>query len=201
LPATKPAELPELTTPRLRMRHAAPGMAAALAQFMTRNETFFRRWDPPRPSDVGTAAHWRSQSATAVREFRAGSAVRWVLFDRTAGPRAPVLGRINFTQIFHGPFQSCVLGYQLDAGAEGKGLMQEALRAAIDDVFKVRSLHRVQAAHMPENVRSARLLGRLGFAQIGLARRYLFIDGAWRDHMLTEKINDAFDVTRIGSRS
>ncbi len=171
-------------------------MARAVAQFMVRNEAFFRRWDPPRPPDIGKASHWRSQLAAGVREFRSGAAVRWVLFDRAADEAAPVVGRVNFTQIFRGPFQSCVLGYQLDASAEGKGLMQEALRAALDDIFRVRGLHRVQAAHLPENTRSANLLQRLGFMHIGIARRYLFIDGAWRDHVLAELINDAFAPAR-----
>lgn len=172
-------------------------MARATAQFMVRNEAHFRRWDPPRPADIGTTAHWRRQLASAVREFRAGVAVRWALFDIGAGVRAPVLGRVNFTQIFRGPFQSCVLGYQLDAAAQGKGLMQEALQEALRDIFAVRALHRVQAAYLPENERSARLLLRLGFTRIGVARRYLFIDGAWRDHVLCELINDNFDPARL----
>lgn len=197
MPASQPAALPELTTARLRLRHAQPALARATAQFMVRNEAHFRRWDPPRPADIGTAAHWRSQLMTAVREFRAGAAVRWTLFDIAAGERAPVLGRINFTQIFRGPFQSCVLGYQLDASAQGKGLMHEALQAALHDIFAVRGLHRVQAAYLPENKRSARLLERLGFTPIGVARRYLFIDGAWRDHALVEKVNDAFGPARL----
>jgi ribosomal-protein-alanine N-acetyltransferase len=41
------------------------------------------------------------------------------------------------------------------------------------------------ANYRPENERSGRLLQRLGFAREGYARDYLFIDGAWRDHVLT----------------
>jgi ribosomal-protein-alanine N-acetyltransferase len=50
---------------------------------------------------------------------------------------------------------------------------------------------------MPENERSARLLERLGFERIGLARRYLFIDGAWRDHVLAALTHPGFDTTRL----
>jgi ribosomal-protein-alanine N-acetyltransferase len=191
------SDLPELNTPRVRLLHVRPAMARLFAEFMVRNENHLRRWDPPRPAGIGTAAHWRSQLATAVREFRSGTSVRWALFDGAAGARAPLLGRVNFTQIFRGPFQSCVLGYQLDASAQGKGLMYEALRAALDDLFSTRGLHRVQAAFLPENERSAGLLERLGFERIGVARRYLFIDGAWRDHVLTALTNPEFDNSRI----
>jgi len=168
-------------------------MARQFADFMVRNEAHLRPWDPPRPKGIGTAAHWRAQLATAVREFRAGSSVRWALFDTAGTDSPPLLGRINFTQIFRGPFQSCVLGYQIDATGQGKGLMYEALRVTLDDLFTTRGMHRVQAAFIPENERSARLLDRLGFERIGIARRYLFIDGAWRDHVLVALTNPAFD--------
>lgn len=187
------SELPELATPRLRLLHVRPAMASSFAAFMVRNTEHLRRWDPPHPEGFGTAAHWRRLLLSAVREFHAGTALRWALFAADAGERAPLLGRINFTQIFRGPFQSCVLGYQLDAAAQGEGLMGEALRAALDDLFRTRALHRVQAAYIPENERSAKVLRRLGFERIGIARRYLFIDGAWRDHVLVALTNPDFD--------
>jgi ribosomal-protein-alanine N-acetyltransferase len=190
--------LPELATQRLRLAHARPAMARAFAGFMERNERHLQRWDPPWPEGVKTAAHWRRQLATAAREFRAGSALRWALFDATRDDKnAPLLGRINFTQIFRGPFQSCVLGYQIDAEAQGKGLMFEALRAALDDLFTTRGLHRVQAAFIAENERSAKLLERLAFERIGVARRYLYINGAWRDHVLVALTNPGFDDARL----
>lgn len=52
---------------------------------------------------------------------------------------------------------------------------------------------RIQASYIPDNVRSGRLLQRLGFQREGLAPRYLFIDGAWRDHVITALINPHFD--------
>lgn len=194
MPRTKPAaaDLPELTTARLRLLHAQPTMARVFAQFMVRNEAHLQRWDPPRPAGLGTAAHWRRQLATGVREFRAGSSLRWALFNANDATGA-LVGRINFTQIFRGPFLSCVLGYQIDASEQGKGLMFEALRAALDDLFAIRGLHRVQAAYLAENERSAKLLARLGFERIGVARRYLFINGAWRDHVLAALTNPDFD--------
>ena len=56
---------------------------------------------------------------------------------------------------------------------------------AIDHVFHALKLHRIMANYMPTNVRSARLLRRLGFVPEGFARDYLFIAGAWQDHVLT----------------
>jgi ribosomal-protein-alanine N-acetyltransferase len=73
--------------------------------------------------------------------------------------------------------------------------MREALQATIEYVFDVMRLHRVQANYVPENRRSAALLEHLGFVREGLARDYLFINGAWRDHVLTARLNPAFDAS------
>lgn len=111
-----------------------------------------------------------------------------------------VIGRINYTQIARGPFQSCMLGYAIDHAHEGRGLMREALEATIGHVFAVLKLHRIQANYVPGNVRSGRLLERLGFVREGLAKDYLFIDGAWRDHVLAARLNPAFDASIFNSR-
>jgi ribosomal-protein-alanine N-acetyltransferase len=71
--------------------------------------------------------------------------------------------------------------------------MHEALLATLDEVFgPVVNLHRLQANHRPENLRSAAVLQRLGFHREGVAPQYLFIDGAWRDHVVNAKINPSF---------
>jgi [ribosomal protein S5]-alanine N-acetyltransferase len=94
------------------------------------------------------------------------------------------------SQIVQRAFCSAMLGYAIDAAHEGQGLMREALQATLADAFGPRvHLHRVQANVRPENTRSLALLARLGFAREGLAREYLFIDGAWRDHVMTARLN------------
>jgi ribosomal-protein-alanine N-acetyltransferase len=104
----------------------------------------------------------------------------------------PILGTCNYTNIVRGAFHACHLGYQIGREHEGQGLMAEALRAANQFMFDVLRLHRIMANFRPENDRSRRLLQRLGFVEEGLARAYLFIDGAWRDHVLTSLTNSAY---------
>jgi ribosomal-protein-alanine N-acetyltransferase len=93
-----------------------------------------------------------------------------------------------------------MLGFAIDREFEGRGLMREALAASIDWLFGTLNLHRVQASHRPENERSRRLLARLGFEREGLARQYLFIDGAWRDHVINAKLNPNFDLSALAHR-
>ena len=69
--------------------------------------------------------------------------------------------------------------------------MFAALDASVEHAFQRLKLHHVMANYRLGNTRSGSLLTRLGFLNEGVARRYLKIDGAWTDHVLTAKINDA----------
>ena len=185
--------LPELATARLVVRLARPGMEGAMARFLQENfEGHLDRWSPPATEDFFTAAFCRERLAIAVEEFQAGRAARFVL-QAPGPPEGPILGTCNYTNIVRGPFQACHLGYQIARSHEGQGLMTEALRATNAFAFKTLRLHRIMANHRPENARSARVLERLGFVREGLARDYLFIDGAWRDHVLTALVHPGYD--------
>lgn len=190
--------LPALNTTRLIVEHMAPGHAEALADFFRRNEQHLAPWDPPRPAAITTPEFWAAECERAIEDYGHGTVLRWVLRLRAAPER--VIGRINYTQIARGPFQSCMLGYAIDHAHEGQGLMREALEATIEHVFAVLKLHRIQANYVPGNARSGRLLERLGFVREGLAKDYLFIDGAWRDHVLAARLNPAFDASIFNSR-
>jgi ribosomal-protein-alanine N-acetyltransferase len=185
--------LPELETERLAVRLARPGMEAAMARFLEENFAgHLDRWSPPATPAFFTAAFWRERLAIAVEEYESGRAARFVLQPRGAA-EGPIVGTCNYTNIVRGPFQACHLGYQIARSHEGRGLMTEALRATNAFTFATLRLHRIMANYRPENVRSARVLERLGFVREGLARDYLFIDGAWRDHVLTALVHPDFD--------
>ena len=191
------SDLPELTTARLRVAHVRPGYEAATVDFFERNRVHFARWDPPAPADFYSVGFWERSTQRSVDDFTADRAVRLDLFDRNEPSGRVVIGRMGFSQIFRGPFQSCILGYQIDAAYERKGLMHEALAAAIDYMFDIKRLHRIQANHLPENARSAALLARLGFVREGLAKDYLFIANTWRDHVLNALTNPRFDASAL----
>jgi ribosomal-protein-alanine N-acetyltransferase len=200
------AFLPELHTPRLTLRLARPGMQGAMARFLAENHPgHLDKWSPPAAPAFFTESFWRERLAIAVEEFHAGRAARFVLQLSRAGsgaalpaePGAAILGTCNYTNIVRGPFQACHLGYQIARASEGQGLMAEALRATNAFVFDTLRLHRIMANYRPQNERSARLLERLGFVREGLAKDYLFIDGAWRDHVLTSLTSRAYDAAWI----
>ena len=173
-----------IATPRLLLRASEPAFADAAADFYCRNREAHARWNPPMQDAMFSAEGQQQRLAEAAAAASAGTGIGWWLF----APDEPgvALGQIHFTQIARRAFHNAMLGYAIDATHEGRGLMREALQAALADAFGQRvHLHRVQANVRPENIRSLALLSRLGFEREGLAREYLFIDGAWRDHVMT----------------
>lgn len=181
--------LPELLTQRLSLRLARPSMAPAVLAFYAENwDGHLAPWSPPAPPDCFTEGFWRKNLERAALEWEMGSAARFVLQPR--GPQTgTVLGTCNLTNIVRGPFQACHLGYQIGRAHQGQGLMREAVESIVGFAFGEMRLHRIMANYIPGNERSARLLASLDFQQEGLAKDYLFIDGAWRDHVLTSRTN------------
>jgi len=176
-----------IETGRLLLVTPGPDHAAALRDYMARNREHFAPYLPPLPEGLHTLEFW-NERLTAWREERAGDqSLRFLLLDR--GPQRPLVGDCAFTNIVRGPFQACHLGYKLDRQYVGRGLMREALDAAIDHAFHALKLHRIMANYQPTNERSGRLLRRLGFTIEGYARDYLFLNGGWRDHILTSLVN------------
>ena len=182
--------IPALETARLVVRLAQPGMQAALARFLSANYVgHLDRWSPPVIPDYFTEAFWAERLPVARDDYFADRAVRFVIQARGAPLDGPVIGTCNYTNIVRGAFHACHLGYQVGRDHEGQGFMAEALRATNTFAFETVRLHRIMANFRPENQRSRRLLERLGFVEEGFARDYLFIDGAWRDHVLTSLVS------------
>lgn len=85
----------------------------------------------------------------------------------------------------------------MDKDYVNKGYMFEALSASIPYIQNEWKIHRIMANYRPENTASGKLLEKLGFTIEGYAKKYLFLDGAWQDHILTALINDSIDSVVI----
>ncbi|NHQ87887.1 ribosomal protein S5-alanine N-acetyltransferase [Iodobacter sp. HSC-16F04] len=184
----KTPKIEQINTGRLKLVLAEPAQAALWASFQQENRNHLAPWDPQRDEDFFTPFAWQLRLENARLQFEQGTAIHWVLLDAHS---TEMLGQCSFSNIVQGPFMACHLGYSLAACAQGKGLMKEALDAAIEHLFRTRDLHRIMANHLPHNLRSARLLQSLGFEKEGYARSYLKIAGQWQDHVLNSLINPA----------
>ncbi len=181
-----------IETERLVLSLPSAEAAPRLVDYFERNQAHLDPWEPRRRPEFFTHTWWAQQLTQNQQEFAEDRSMRLVLTPLEDELGGPVLGVANFSSIARGPFQACLLGYSLDAEHEGRGLMFEALRAALGYAFGSLHLHRVMANYQPTNERSADLLERLGFEKEGFARDYLFLDGAWRDHVLTALSNPAW---------
>lgn len=85
--------------------------------------------------------------------------------------------------------QSCILGYKLDKEEVGKGYITEALKVAIDIIFKEYNLHRIEAPVMPKNRSSINVLQKLGFTDEGVTKKMLKVNGVWEDHIRYSLLN------------
>ncbi|HUK90134.1 MAG TPA: ribosomal protein S5-alanine N-acetyltransferase [Blastocatellia bacterium] len=177
-------DIPVINTDRLILTLPGENDAARMARYAMENKDHLARWESLRDDEFFSDSHWVKQIADWRAEFQNDKSARLILLDRVK-PESDVLGHLGFSSIIRGPFHACYLGYSLDHRAVGKGLMFEALTAAIDFAFTELKLHRIMANYMPINVRSGNLLRRLNFVVEGYARDYLRIAGLWEDHIMT----------------
>ncbi|PKV86004.1 GNAT family N-acetyltransferase [Streptomyces sp. TLI_146] len=158
------------------LRPASPADASALAAAYVRNRDHLRPWEPHRPESFFTEAGQKERLLDAA-------APRWLLTEGEL-----VIGQATLSGVARGPFCSASLGYWIDGAHTGRGLatrlVEEVCRAAREEL----GLHRVEAGTVLANTASQRVLAKAGFTEIGVAPRYLHIDGAWRDHRLFQRI-------------
>ena len=182
-------DIPQLLTDRLLL--TVPGKEAAprYAQFCRDNAKFLEPFQGPFYEREFAIDFWQTSLERRRHNVHADKNYSFGIFWRDAGLQGPLLGYCNFSEIVRGLFQACYLGYALGESAQGKGIMSEALECAIRFMWTSVKLHRIMANYMPHNERSAKVLKRLGFVVEGSAKNYLFINGQWRDHVLTALTN------------
>ena len=178
--------LPRLVTERLIVRHLEPHEAPMMTRFRIENRDHLEKWEPKRNPEFFTEGFWQINLRISLRDFRDGASVCLCVLSPD---ESEVMGVCNYTSIVRGTFQACHLGYAMGQKHQGKGVMYEALSAANQYIFDEQGLHRIMAAYLPHNDRSAALLKKLGFEKEGIARRYLKINSKWEDHVLTALIN------------
>jgi [ribosomal protein S5]-alanine N-acetyltransferase len=177
-----------MTTARLAIASIGPEHIDALLAYHRTNEKHLEKWEPARPPDFYTRAYWSSYVAVVQQDALAGRAHRLVATLR--GSRQ-IIASVNVTNIVRGVFECAILGYSVDEKHQGRGYGKEAIGEIVSWCFTSLGLHRVEANYQPGNDRSGRLLKALGFVEEGFAKDYLYIDGAWRDHVLTAKVRPA----------
>ncbi len=156
--------------------------APALARAYDRNREHLARWDPRRDPSFFTEDGQTAAVAGQLASVQQGLLAAWVI---AYGDE--VVGRVNLNNIVMGVLRSASLGYWVDRDHLGRGLASTGVEFACAQA-QGRGLHRVDAGTLLHNVASQRVLLGCGFELYGMAPRFLFIDDAWRDHNLYQRI-------------
>ena len=145
-----------------------------------RNRVWLARWEATAPAPISTVRFsFTGMVRQLRRDARAGRAMPFVVtYD------GRLVGQLTVSHVTWGSMCSASLGYWVDEGHAGRGIIPTAVALVTDHCFQVCGLHRIEITMRPENVASRRVVEKLGFRPEGLRPRYLHIDGAWRDHLV-----------------
>lgn len=176
--------LPDLSHGRLLLRMLRRRDAGEWVELRTVNEVWLRRWEST-PLDQGwvkwadrhTAATFHQLLRQQRSAVRAGSQLPYGIFLD-----GRLVGQVNVSNVVRGAFNSAFLGYWVARSEAGHGVAPTAVALVADLAFST-GLHRLEANVRPENAASVRVAEKVGFRSEGLRRRYLAIDGDYRDHV------------------
>lgn len=158
------------------------------AQWMVLRENsrdFLTPWEPTWLEDDLTRPSFRRRLKRYSEDIRSDFAYPFLLFRRSDHA---LLGGITLTNIRRGVAQSGSLGYWIGAPFAHQGYMTRGVSALVPFAFEGLRLHRIEAACIPTNQPSIKLLERTGFQREGYAREYLCINGLWQDHLLYARL-------------
>lgn len=178
---SEPQSRPLIRTPNLYLRAPSIDDFATWAVLRMESREFLAPWEPTWNEDDLTRNAFRLRAKRAAREISTDEAYSLFIFESHS---ETLLGGLTLGLIRRGVAQACTLGYWMGQRHAGKGHMTEAVRGALRFAFSELALHRVEAACLPNNEPSRRLLEHVGFKHEGLARAYLKINGVWADHLL-----------------
>lgn len=154
------------------------------------SRSYVQPWEPRWPEDDLTRAAFRRRLGLYGREMDLGTAFPFFIFRSADGV---LLGAITLSNIRRGVAETGALGYWIAETHAGKGHATAAVRAVLAHAFGPLGLHRVEAACLPTNLASRRVLEKAGFRKEGEARAYLKINGDWADHWLFAIVCDELD--------
>jgi len=169
------------------LRYPRVGDFKAWAKLRGDSRDFLTPWEPSWSRDELTKGAFRRRIKRYQRECRMDLAYAFFVYRSEDDA---LLGGCTLSNVRRGVTQCCALGYWIGERFARHGYMFDAVRVLVPFVFSTLGLHRIEAACLPINEASQSLLGKAGFRQEGLARKYLQINGEWRDHVLFALLED-----------
>ncbi len=177
----------ELKGENIVLRNLTPGNANDLLEYYIRNKEYLAPFEPNRDSNFYTLDGQRDLLNESYRQFLNGNAIEVGIFKKYN-----FIGKIKVSSIVYGSFKNGIIGYSIDKLEQGHGYMKEAVNLFIDYLFTEEDLHRVEASALLENEKSKGVLKGCRFNELGINKKYLFINGQWKDHVTYYITKDEF---------
>ncbi len=169
------------------LRWPDAGDFPAWARLREISRDFLTPWEPAWPADDLTRGAFRRRLKRYAEDQRNDLSYSFFVFRKLDDA---LVGGLTIANVRRGVAQAGSLGYWMGEPFANQGYMTAAVRAITPFAFGALALHRVEAACIPTNVASTRLVQKCGFSREGLARQYLCINGIWHDHLLFARLRD-----------
>jgi ribosomal-protein-alanine N-acetyltransferase len=163
----------------------------AWAAVRSESRDYLSPWEPTWPSDALSEGSYLRRLRRLATEWKGDEGYSFHVFRRDG---SQLVGGIGLTQVRRGVAQTATLGYWVGHRFHSNGYTTEAVRLIVQFAFQALRLHRIEAACLPENAPSRRVLEKASFLREGYARQYLMIAGEWRDHLTFALLPD--DIAR-----
>jgi ribosomal-protein-alanine N-acetyltransferase len=158
--------------------------AKTIEQLVLSNREWLRPWEATNPHGP-TSFDFKAQTRSLLRALENNDGIPFVIIYKDE-----IVGQLNVANILHGSVSSCVLGYWVVPEVAGLGITPTAVALAMDYMFKIVGLHRVEIDIRPENEASIRVVEKLGLRYEGLKEKYIHINNDWRDHYVFALTSD-----------
>lgn len=173
----------EMKGKNILIRNFTPDDAQELLDYYLRNKDHLREFEPVRDASFFTYEMQKEILLESYRHLMTG-----VGSDLGIYKDNKLIGKAKISSIVYGVFKSGILGYSIDKEYEGKGYMKEAINLVLEYAKEYLDLHRIEASVLTTNERSKGVLLSCGFEEIGINKKYLYINGKWSDHITFYKI-------------
>ncbi|MEN8079037.1 GNAT family protein [Clostridioides difficile] len=173
----------EIVGKNVVIRNFTPDDAQELLEYYLRNKEHLKEFEPLRDASFYT---YETQKEILLESYR--QLMNGVGSDLGIYIDGKLIGKAKISNIVYGVFKSGILGYSIDKEYEGKGYMKESIRLVLEYAKEYLDLHRIEASVLTTNDRSKGVLLSCGFEEVGINKKYLFINGKWSDHITFYRI-------------
>lgn len=173
----------EIKGKNISIRNFTPDDAQELLEYYLRNKEHLREFEPVRDASFFTYETQKGILLESYRQLMTGSGSDLGIY---IGDK--LIGKAKISNIVYGVFKNGILGYSIDKEYEGRGYMKETIKLVLEYAKENLDLHRIEASVLTTNERSKGVLLACGFEEVGVNKKYLYINGKWSDHITFYKI-------------